>query len=276
VLNNANSLAGKRVAVPESRQLDLLAEMLKKRGAEIRRCPLVAIYDSPETEEITGWIEACVENPYDDLILLTGEGVKRLAGFARRHDLLEPFINALAQMCLITRGPKPGQALKLFGLKADIVADIPTTDGVIATLGRMNLANCRIGVQLYADDPNTRLIEYLKSKNATVTPVSPYRYAPDSDEEDVAALINEMTSGSIDAIAFTSQPQIKRLQAVAQRHGRTDSLRRAMEQIVVAAVGPVVAAAIKAAGWPVHVVPENSYFMKPMVTGLAEKLASLR
>ena len=39
-------LAGKVVAVPEARQLDVLANLLERRGAAVLRCPLVGIVDS--------------------------------------------------------------------------------------------------------------------------------------------------------------------------------------------------------------------------------------
>lgn len=276
MLNSINSLTGKRIAIPESRQLDLLAGLLKKRGASVRRCPLVAICDSPETDKIIGWIEGCIMQPYDDLILLTGEGLKRLLGFAQRCGRQDAFIESLAQMCLITRGPKPVQALKQIGLKPDIVTKMPTTDGIIAVLERMDLEQCRVAVQLYADDPNIKLVEYLKSRNAMVSTVAPYRYAPDSDEQEIAAMIDEIVAGSIDAMAFTSKPQLRRLLDVAGKLGRLPDLNNAMSRLVVAAVGPLVAKSIREAGWPVHVMPESNYFMKPMVTELAEKLNEIK
>ena len=263
-------LSGKRIAVPESRQLDVMAGMLQKRGAEVRRCPLISIYDAPDTEEIQYWIDQCIQEPFDDLILLTGEGLRRLLKFARRHDVLEPFINSLDEMCLITRGPKPGQALRQIGLKPDIVADKPTTDGVISTLERMKLDNCRIAVQLYGDHPNSKLIDFLKKKKAKVFTVAPYRYASDSDDEQVSALIGEILAGTIDAIAFTSQPQLKRLIAVADKSDQRALLVEAMSKIIIAAVGPVVAKAIRDAGLQVDVMPESSYFMKPMVNKIVE------
>ena len=268
-------LFAKRIAVPESRQLDVLAHMLHKRGAEVIRCPLITIYDAPDSEVVLEWVKTCIQQPFDDLILLTGEGLRRLLGVARRHGLLEEFTSSLAGMCLITRGPKPGQALRQIGLKPDIVAIEPTTDGVIRTLEPMTLQNSRIGVQLYGDNPNLKLIEFLKSKKADVATVAPYRYAPDSDNEQVEKLINELISGSIDAITFTSQPQLKRLLAAAGPHDQKTALIQAMSQITIAAVGPVVAKAITDAGLQVDVMPESSYFMKPMVNGLTDKLTSL-
>jgi len=39
-------LAGRTVAVPETRELEVFAAMLERRGASVVRCPLVAIHDA--------------------------------------------------------------------------------------------------------------------------------------------------------------------------------------------------------------------------------------
>jgi uroporphyrinogen-III synthase len=68
---------------------------------------------------------------------MTGEGLRRLLSFARRLDLEPAFIAALGVTRKITRGPKPVRALREIGLAADVPADEPTTEGVIATWNGM-------------------------------------------------------------------------------------------------------------------------------------------
>lgn len=266
------SLAGQRVALPESRQLDVLATMLEKRGAQVIRCPLVAILDSPDREAVHGWLQRCIERPFDDLIILTGEGLRRLRGFAQRLGKDEAFVRSLTAMRKIARGPKPGQALKEMGLKPDLIAAAPTTDGVIATLDGLEMEGRRVGVQLYGEEPNKKLIDYLQSRNAHSDPVSPYVYASESDDAQVGQLITRLAAGEIDAIAFTSQPQYKRLQEVARKLGKESQLKAGLEKIVVAAVGPIVAGVLESDGVRVDMMPESSYFMKPMVARLSEIL----
>src|SRR5256885_8420178 len=41
-------LAGRTIAVPETRELEVFAAMLERRGASVVRCPLVAIRDAPD------------------------------------------------------------------------------------------------------------------------------------------------------------------------------------------------------------------------------------
>ena len=41
-------LAGRTVALPETRELDSCARMLEEKGAAVHRCPLVGIRDAPD------------------------------------------------------------------------------------------------------------------------------------------------------------------------------------------------------------------------------------
>lgn len=266
-------LASRTVAIPETRQLDLLADMLEQRGADVIRCPLVAILDAPDPEPIEAWLKDFIAQPCDDLILLTGEGLRRLVGFAARAGMKYDFVESIKRVRTITRGPKPGRALKEINLKPDLLAEAPTTDGVIATLAKEDLKNRRMGVQLYGTDPNEKLITYLRSREATALPVSPYIYAPKSEDSEVLSLIDRLQAGEIDVIAFTSQPQYRRLAAVAKDNGRAESLHQSLVKTTIAAIGPVVKQTLSDAGIPVEITPEGSFFMKPLVRKMVEVLA---
>src|SRR5947209_14157384 len=104
------SLSGRRIAVFEHRELDRLARMLEAQGAETLRCPMTAIVDAPDASPVLDWIRRAVETPFDDLVLMTGEGLRRLRGFASRAGLDPAFHDALGRMPTITRGPKTAQA----------------------------------------------------------------------------------------------------------------------------------------------------------------------
>lgn len=93
----AGALAGRRIAVPETRELDVLARMLERHGAETLRCPLVAIRDAPDPAPVEAWLRRFVDDPPDHAVLLTGEGVERLLGSARRSGLEDAFLAALSR-----------------------------------------------------------------------------------------------------------------------------------------------------------------------------------
>ena len=264
----SRALQGKRVAVPEARQLEVLVELLQNRGAEVLKIPLVGIVDAPDPAPVLAWLERFIQKPPHLLILLTGEGLSRLSDLAGRHGLEQDFVTALGKVRKLCRGPKPERVLRALGLQADVLAQEPTTAGVIASLAEENLVGQRVAVQLYGEEPNQQLIDFLRQRGAEVDTVAPYVYASQEDEAKVVEFIHELHAGAIDAVAFTSQPQFKRLQDVAKARGLEVELRGGLQRTVLAAVGPLVAQQLTDAGYNVAVMPERTYFMKPLVTAL--------
>ncbi len=272
-MSMAEELSGRRIVVPETRELGQLVRMLEERGAEAVPCPMIAIRDVPDPEPVEAWLRCFADGACDDLVLMTGEGLRRLLGFARRLDLEPAFLVALGATRKITRGPKPVRALREIGLGTDVPADKPTTEGIIAAMGRHDLSGRRVGVQLYPDNANERLLKFLKGAGADPDPVLPYVYASEADDERVIAVIAEMAAGRVDAIAFTSAPQVRRFRDIARASGREADLLQGFERIAVAAVGPIVAAELEELGVQVNIMPrDNTFFMKPLVRELAAAL----
>jgi len=267
-------LAGRHIALPESRELDLFADMLLTRGATVLRCPLVSIHDAPDQALVSAWIDSFINEPCDDLILLTGEGLRRLLATAERAggSLREDFIARLGQVRKLTRGPKPGTALRKIGLKSDLVAVEPTTEGVIRTLSTENLQGRRVAVQLYGTEPNLPLIDFLREAGATVTSVAPYVYADDVEDARVEELIAAILDQQLDAVAFTSATQVRRLFQIGRRQCGEQALINGLRQLKVAAVGPVVADELRERDVRVDLMPESSFFMKPLVRELVKSL----
>jgi uroporphyrinogen-III synthase len=270
----SDELAGRRIVVPETRELALFQRMLEERGAVCLPCPMIAIHDAPDPAPVEAWLRRFIAKPADDLILLTGEGLRRLVGLADRNGLREAFVAALAQSRKMTRGPKPVRALREIGLDGDLAPDEPTSEGVIRLLKQLDLHARRVGVQLYPDNAHAALLGHLKNSAATVDPVLPYVYASSAEDAQVVATIDEMAAGKVDAIAFTSGPQVRRLRDVAKKSGRTEALQTALSRVIVAAIGPVVAGELEALGVTPNVAPSgDSYFMKPLARALAEAFA---
>jgi len=263
-------LRGRRIVVPETRELALLVDMLEERGATCLACPMVAIHDAPDPAPVEAWLRRFIAAPCDELILLTGEGLRRLVALAARRDIRDAFVAAVGASRRITRGPKPVRALREIGLDSDLSADPPTTEGVISLFSTIDLRGRRVGAQLYPESAHERLLSHLEGAGAEVDPVTPYVYASSAEDSAVIAVIDEMAAGRVDAIAFTSAPQVRRLRDVARKNGRADAMRRGLSRVAVAAVGPVVASELAALGVKPSILPAGeSYFMKPLVRALA-------
>jgi len=266
-------LAGRRIAILEHRELDRLGGMLEAQDADTLRVPLVAIADAPDAAPVLAWLRRFVEAPPDDLVLMTGEGLRRLCGFAERAGQGAAFRGALGGVRTITRGPKPARALRDIDLVPGLRAERPTTDGVIAALAPGELRDRRVGVQLYPEAPPT-LVDFLAQAGARPDPVWPYVYVPSVGDDAILALIAELADGRVDAIAFTSAAQVSRLFAAAAAAGLEAKLAAALRRTVIATVGPVVAGELERRGLSVAIMPRDTYFMKPLVSAIIAGLAA--
>lgn len=260
------ALANLKILVPESRELDLFATMLETEQASVLRCPLVQILDLEDTGAAQDWIGQCIDGAFDDLILLTGEGLRRLLVISGpRRDAL---ITALGRLRTITRGPKPARALREVGLAANLPASIPTSDGIVQILAGQDIAGRRIGVQLYPGDGWQRMVESLRARGAHVSCVTPYRYASEAEAGQIVEAIHALAAGEIGMIAFTATPQIERLVKVAQENGLGDELARGMASTPIASIGPIVDDVLHKHGFTVTVRPQGSFHLKPLVRAI--------
>ncbi len=261
-------LANLTILVPESRELDVFAGMLEGEGARTLRCPLVTILDAADPAPIEAWLGRLIAGEFDDLVLLTGEGLRRLIGAAERARVRNEAVAAIGRLRTIIRGPKPAKALRELGLPPGVSAEAPTTDGVIATLSGLDLAGHRVGVQLYPGNPNDRLRDALIAAGATVDAITPYRYASDSETDAVADAIRAMAAGAVDFVAFTSTPQVDRLVKVAAERGLEPALDAGLRRARIAVAGPVVGDVLKAMGLSIAAMPDSNFHMKPLVNAM--------
>src|SRR3984885_15034121 len=269
----ADRLNGYRILILETREEAQFSRLLAEQGADVLRCPMFTIHDAPDSKPIEAWIRRAIEQPCDDLVLMTGEGLRRLIKVARRMDADQDFIAALGRMRKFARGPKPGRALREIGLEPQVTTDKPTSKGIAETLARVDLGGHRLGLQLYPDKDHSVLIDAIAARGATVDPVLPYVYDAKAAETNIITAIDEMARGAIDAIALTSSGQVRRLIEVAQGHGCEARLREGLARTPIASVGPVVSDELKSRGLRIDISPANdAYFMKPLIAAMAVAL----
>ena len=270
----ADRLNGYRILILETREEAQFSRLLAEQGADVLRCPMFTIHDAPDSKPIEAWIRRAIEQRCDDLVLMTGEGLRRLIKVARRMDADQDFIAALGRMRKFARGPKPGRALREIGLEPQVTTDKPTSEGIAETLARVDLGGHRLGLQLYPDKDHSVLIDAIAARGATVDPVLPYVYDAKAAETNIITAIDEMARGAIDAIALTSSGQVRRLIEVAQAHGCEARLREGLARTPIASVGPVVSDELKSRGLRIDISPANdAYFMKPLISAMAVALA---
>jgi uroporphyrinogen-III synthase len=269
----ADRLNGYRILILETREEAQFSRLLAEQGADVLQCPMFTINDAPDAAPIETWIRRFVETPCDDLVLMTGEGLRRLMKVARRIDLDRDFVAALGKARKFARGPKPGKALREIGLEPQVTTEKPTSDGIIEMLSRLDLSGHRVGLQLYPDKDHARLIGAITAQGAEVEPVLPYVYDAEAADTNIVTAIGELARGRIDAVALTSSGQVRRLIEVAKAHGCEAQLREGLAQTPIASVGPVVSDELSSHGLRTDIAPANeAYFMKPLISAMAAAL----
>jgi uroporphyrinogen-III synthase len=270
----ADRLNGYRILILETREEAQFSRLLTEQGADVLQCPMFAIHDAPDPAPIEAWIKRCIERPFDDLVLLTGEGMRRLMKVVGRMGVEQEFVTALTKARKFARGPKPGRALREIGLEPQVTTEKPTSEGVIEMLSRIELERHRLGLQLYPDKDHGALIGAIEAQGAEVDTVLPYVYDPKAADANIVAAIDEMADGRIDAIALTNLGQVRRLFEAARARGYEDRLRQGLERTSIASVGPAVSGELASHGLRTDIAPANdAYFMKPLISAMAVALA---
>jgi len=269
----ADRLNGYRILILETREEAQFSRLLAEQGADVLQCPMFAIHDAPDPAPIEAWIRRFIDKPFDDLVLMTGEGLRRLMKLARRLNVDQDFITALGKARKFARGPKPGRALRELGLEPQLTTEKPTSEGISEMLSRVDLNRHRVGLQLYPDKDHRALIGAITAQGAELDTVTPYVYDARAADANIVTAIDEMAEGRIDAIALTNLGQIRRLIETARAHGLEARLRDGLAKTPIASVGPAVSDELKFHGLRTDIYPANdAYFMKPLISAMAVEL----
>jgi uroporphyrinogen-III synthase len=269
----ADRLNGYRILILETREEAQFSRLLTEQGADVLQCPMFTIHDAPDPAPVEAWIGRVIATPPDDLVLMTGEGLRRLMKVVRRLGVEREFVAGLGKPRKFARGPKPGKALREIGLEPQMTTEKPTSEGVAEMLSKLDLRGHRVALQLYPDKDHGALIGTIKAQGAEVDSVTPYVYDAQAADTNIVTAIDEMARGRIDAIALTNLGQIRRLIEVARARGCEDRLRDGLSRTPIASVGPAVSDELKAHGLRTDIYPaDDAFFMRPLISAMATEL----
>jgi uroporphyrinogen-III synthase len=241
-------MRGKKVAILESRLGAQLGELIAKRGGAPVLAPALAEVPDVDPARVAGLVRDLRAKPAGLAIFQTGVGTRALFETTDSLGLTAEFLAALSSMKVLARGPKPTGVLRSRSVRIDLSAKDPyTTAQVLEAIGGMPLRGARVVVQRYGVT-NAELEEALHAKGAEVTEIPTYRWSLPKDPSPLVALLDALDHGAIDAVAVTNAAQVHNLFELARRLGREAPLRAALNQALVASIGPVASAALKQFG----------------------------
>jgi uroporphyrinogen-III synthase len=255
---------------------ELLVRLVRSLGGEAMVAPAVREEPKDAGTAAERLLELLSREPSSFVVFSTGVGVEALFRGANERGIWEKLGEALRGANVVCRGPKPLAALTKLAIPARARTRSPhTTAQLLETMEPLAVGGCTVAVVHYGER-NEALTGALVEGGARIHDVVVYEWRLPEDLGPLRDLVERLTGRNVDAVAFTSQIQARHLFHVAEDMGLADTLRASLQSaVVVAAVGPTCASALRKLGVNPHVVPENPKLVSLLVS-LADYVAQRR
>ncbi|MHB8835325.1 MAG: uroporphyrinogen-III synthase [Candidatus Methylomirabilia bacterium] len=252
------SLAGKTVLVTRAPgQAGEFSRLLRERGAavvEISTIEIVPPLSWADADRAIGKLPA-----YDWLILTSTNAVN---WFFRRVRERRGDLALLGGVRVCAVGPKTREAIERAGLEVAFQPSVYRAEGLIAEAGEGAWRGKRVLFPRAAEGRDV-IPDEMRRVGAELDLVTVYRTVPSpAGREELRSLL---AAGTLDAVTFTSGSTVESFVSLLD----PAQLETLAGRIAVACIGPVTAAAARAAGLPVDALAREA-----TMPGLADALES--
>lgn len=243
----AGPLAGVRIAVtrPGDRAASLTVP-LEAAGAATRCFPLIRVVPPQDDAPLRSALERL---PSFDWVVFTSASAVR----ALRMSVGGP-LPALRRVAVV--GKATASAASTAGWPADLIADSSVAEGVADAMVATGKVRGAAILWPRAAAARPVLADTLRAAGAVVT--DPIAYGTEADRAQAVALAAAVGAGELDVVTFTSPSAVRSF---------TEGGGSIPARVLVAAIGPVTADAVRAAGLPVHILPSD-----PSAANLADAI----
>jgi uroporphyrinogen-III synthase len=243
-------LAGLRVLTLESRRAVEMAKLISNYGGEPIIAPSMREVPLESNKEALAFASALFDGGFDLVIFLTGVGTRALTRVVETAYSRERFVEALKNVHVVVRGPKPLAALKELGVTVALSVPEPNTwRDLLRSLDErkdsLPLAGTRVAVQEYGAS-NLELLHGLESRGAQVTRVPVYQWALPEDTGPMRNAVELLAEGQIDVVLFTTSIQAVHLMELAADMKLADAVRRRAGLMAIGSIGPVTSEELRA------------------------------
>lgn len=241
-------LFGRRIALTREREnAGLFSKELERQGAVIYYLPAISIFPPEDFEAVDQAIHE-IES-FDWLIFTSANAVRY---FLDRLIRQGRDVRDLKGLKICTVGTSTARSLKTRGIRTDLIPEEFTGEGVVAALLKEGEIPGKRVLIPRAEKAREVIPDALRKSGAKVVVATVYRnIAPEIDPQ---ALQEILVNRKADLIVFTSPSNIRNFLRSVEKEG----LQETLSEIKIACIGPVTAAAAKAAGLSVVIEPEES------------------
>jgi uroporphyrinogen-III synthase len=259
---------GLKVLSLESRRAKEMETLIRRAGGDPFVAPSVQERALEDQRGALAFVDRLARGEFDLVICMTGAGLAFLRDLAVADSAdgstLARLSEGLRKTFLVSRGPKPVPILRELGARAHVVVPEPNTwKEVVDAIAQR--PERRILVQEYGR-PNPEITAALEALGAQVTPFAIYRWDLPEDMEPLRQAARLLVARNMDVVLFTSSIQLDHLFLVAGELGIEAEIRSSLtDHAALASVGPIMTAALQAAGLPVDIIPVH-----PKMAGLVK------
>ncbi|HZL91344.1 MAG TPA: uroporphyrinogen decarboxylase [Pirellulaceae bacterium] len=267
--------AGLKVAALESRNAAEMERLIEKFGGKPFVSPSMREVPLEKNSEAVDFAHRLITGGIDVMIFLTGVGFRHLLAAVEKHVDRQRFLDSLADIVTICRGPKPVAAMAEVGLKPTHKVPEPNTwRELLATIDAgIPIANQHVGLQEYGIS-NRSLIAGLEARGAKVVQVKVYQWDLPADSAPLENNVRGIAAGERDVVLFTSAHQVVNMLRVAEKLCIGESLHDSLKQTVVCSIGPTTSEMLRDHEIAVDIEPEHPK-MGPLVMAAAEKAGEI-
>jgi uroporphyrinogen III methyltransferase/synthase len=241
------ALFGKRAIVTRTReQASELVAGLEEAGAGCYECSTINIVPVEEYDILDEAIERIDE--YHWILFTSLNGVKYF--FERLYskgldarDLKGPDIGVV--------GKSTADLLLKYGVNADLIPPLFTSDGLAESLLDQGVEGRNILIPR-AREGREMMPETLRGAGAQVTIAPVYQNIPPQGRRD--ELRAELESGQVDLVTFTSSSTVNNFLTMVDA-GNQEELEQLMQNVKIAAIGPITAKTVTDSGLKVDIQP---------------------
>jgi uroporphyrinogen-III synthase len=208
------------------------------------------------------------------VVFFTGVGIKTLLQDADSLGRRDELVEALRNITVVCRGPKPSAVLRREDIPIAASAPEPyTTHELIGVLAPFDVDGKNVGVVHYGER-NVLIAETLHKRGAHIEELCLYEWLLPEHTDNLQTLVQELVAGHVDAVMFTSQIQIRHLFLIAAELQLASDLVIALNtKTIVASIGPTCTGVLLEYGVTPHVIPEHPK-MGHLIKALADHMNS--
>ncbi len=263
------SFNGLAVAAFESRRADDMARLITKYGGNPHVSPSMREIPLEKNTKAIDFAHRLITGEIGMAVFLTGVGFQQLLEIVERQLDRDRYLNALADITTIARGPKPAAAMKAAGLTPTHRVPEPNTwRDLLTTIDQgIPVANQVIALQEYGKT-NPSLVAGLEARGAEVVSVPVYKWGLPESRGPLEENVRAIAAGERSVLLFTSAQQAVNVLATAADLGVSSELQQQFSNLVVASVGPTTSETLRELDIPVDIEPDHPK-MGPLVAAAA-------